>query len=168
MHCDFICYIVPHFSVLHCAVLYCAVLHCTVLSCTILYSIAQSYTALYSNVMFLLLSRSNHGHQVSSCTSSYLTILHLISLHFSFSFSLPLPLLSAGQLLSKIPIQDLADLLVVCVGSNSSVSDGTSSMLSRSTAVCYSRSEPGPTDWNQLLKTVKICVYVFFYNFPSK
>jgi hypothetical protein len=43
------------------------------------------------------------------------------------------------------------------VGSNSSVTDGTVSMLSRSTAVCYSRSVPGPTDWNQLLKTVNIC-----------
>lgn len=76
----------------------------------------------------------------------------LMKLLLPFVVMRPVPL-GAG-ILSHIPIQDLSDLLVMCVQRNSSSSSDVS-MLSRSTAVCGTKKVQGPTTWSSLVETVR-------------
>jgi hypothetical protein len=51
----------------------------------------------------------------------------------------------------EIPIQDLADLLLLTVKQNGA----NGQMLSKSTAICSTVNVAGPTDWTELAKTVR-------------
>ena len=76
----------------------------------------------------------------------------LLSIFHFILLTCPSLLLERGSaILSKIPVQDLADLLVLCVRTNHT----GASMLSRSSAVCGTKKVQGPTTWTDLVEAVK-------------